>query len=55
MSPTSPSQDLCEFAVELRRLAYALPGGCEDPLIRLSERMAHAAAQHDREIAAAAQ
>lgn len=45
MSPTSLSQDLCGFAIELRKLAYALPGGCEDPLIRLSERMAHAAEQ----------
>jgi hypothetical protein len=54
MNPTSPSQDLLEFTVKLRRLAYALPGGCEDPLLRLSERMAHTAARHDREIAVAA-
>jgi hypothetical protein len=31
--------DLHGFAVELRRLAYTMPGGTEDPLIRLSERM----------------
>jgi hypothetical protein len=30
---------LSEFAVELRRLAYTMPGGHEDPLIHLSERM----------------
>ena len=32
-------QDLQEFAVELRRLAYTMPGGHEDPLVHLSERM----------------
>jgi len=35
----SLSQDLCGFAVELRKLAYTMPGGHEDPLLRLSERM----------------
>ena len=40
MNSTSMRQDLHDFAVELRRLAYTMPGGCEDPLIRLSERMA---------------
>jgi hypothetical protein len=39
MSVTTLSQDLCEFAVELRQLAYTMPGGQEDPLVRLSERM----------------
>ncbi len=41
MGDNSPSlqQDLCGFAVELRQLAYSMPGGHEDPLIRLSERM----------------
>ncbi len=39
MSAASPSQNLHEFAVELRRLAYTMPGGHEDPLIHLSERM----------------
>ena len=32
-------QRLNEFAVELRQLAYTMPGGHEDPLIHLSERM----------------
>ncbi len=39
MSGASLSQDLYEFAIELRKLAYTMPGGHEDPLIRLSERM----------------
>jgi len=39
MTVASLSQDLCGFAVELRKLAYTMPGGHEDPLIRLSERM----------------
>ena len=37
--------DLYGFAIELRKLAYAMPGGHEDPLIGLSERMARYA-QH---------
>lgn len=37
------TQHLYEFAVELRRLAYTMPGGYEDPLIKLSERMVHCA------------
>ena len=41
----SGHQDLYGFAVELRKLAYTMPGGCEDPLIRLSERMVHHAQQ----------
>ena len=36
---TSLSQELYEFAVELRQLAYMMPGGQENPLIDLSERM----------------
>ena len=40
MNIASVSQDVYGFAVELRRLAYTMPGGHEDPLIRLSERMA---------------
>ena len=36
-------QELYGFATELRKLAYSMPGGHEDPLIRLSERMAHQA------------
>jgi hypothetical protein len=47
MSDASLRQDLCRFAVELRKLAYTMPGGHEDPLIRLSERMGHRA-QEDR-------
>jgi hypothetical protein len=35
----SLSQDLYEFAVELRQLAYTMPAGYEDPLIHLSERL----------------
>jgi hypothetical protein len=54
MSPRSPSQELFEFAIELRRLAYTVPDGCEDPLIRLSERMAHTAEQLDRATISAA-
>ncbi len=46
---SSPSQDLYEYSLELRKLAYNMPGGCEDPLIRLSERMAHTASQNGRE------
>jgi hypothetical protein len=45
MSAASPSQDLYGFALELRKLAYTMPPGCEDPLIRLSERMVHHARQ----------
>ena len=33
-------QDLHGFAVELRQLAYTMPPGHEDRLIRLSDRMA---------------
>jgi hypothetical protein len=39
MSVGPLSQDLYGFAIELRKLAYTMPGGQEDPLIRLSERM----------------
>jgi hypothetical protein len=35
----SLNQDLYDFAVELRQLAYTMPAGYEDPLIHLSERM----------------
>ena len=45
MSVGSLSQDVHEFAVELRRLAYTMPSGHEDRLIRLSERMVRYAAQ----------
>jgi hypothetical protein len=33
------------FATELRQLAYTMPGGHEDPLVRLSERMIQYAQQ----------
>ncbi len=39
MNVASLSRDLYEFAIELRQLAYTMPGGTEDPLIQLSERM----------------
>lgn len=39
MDVASLSQDLYEFARELRQLAYTMPGGHEDPLVHLSERM----------------
>jgi len=39
VSDASLRHDLREFALELRKLAYTMPGGHEDPLIRLSERM----------------
>jgi hypothetical protein len=43
MSVVSLRHDLREFALELRKLAYTMPGGHEDPLIWLSERMARRA------------
>jgi hypothetical protein len=46
MSVALLSQDLHGFATELRKLAYTMPSGHEDPLIRLSERMARYARQH---------
>lgn len=39
MTAASLREDLYEFAVELRRLAYTMPGGHEDRLIHFSERM----------------
>lgn len=45
MKVASLSQDLYGFAIELRELAYTMPGGHEDPLIRLSERMVRHARQ----------
>ena len=45
MTVASLSHDLYGFAIELRRLAYTMPGGQEDPLIRLSERMVSHARQ----------
>lgn len=40
MGDNSFRQDLQGFAVELRQLAYTMPAGHEDRLIRLSDRMA---------------
>ncbi len=48
MNVAPQSQDLYEFAVELRRLAYTMPGGYEDPLVHLSERMVHCARETGR-------
>jgi hypothetical protein len=45
MNVASLSKDLYGFATELRKLAYTMPGGHEDPLIRLSERMVRCARQ----------
>jgi hypothetical protein len=45
MTVASLSQDLHRFAIELRQLAYTMPGGQEDPLLHLSERMVHRAKQ----------
>ncbi len=41
-------QDLEAFATELRKLAYTMPAGHEDRLIRLSERMVQTARQARR-------
>ena len=49
MSVLSLSQDLQGFAIELRKLAYTMPGGVEDTLIRLSERMVRHAQQQTAE------
>jgi len=48
MTVTSLSQDLYGFAIERRKLAYTMPGGQEDPLIRLSERMVRHAREQAR-------
>jgi hypothetical protein len=45
LSYNTLSQDLYRFAIELRQLAYTMPGGAEDPLIRLSEWMVRHAKQ----------
>ena len=39
LSQQISSQDLYRYAIELRQLAYTMPGGHEDPLIWLSEKM----------------
>jgi hypothetical protein len=43
------SQDLYKFAVELRQLAYTMPGGHEDRLLQLSERMLRCAGEQTAE------
>ena len=43
-------EDLYEFAIELHQLACTTPGGHEDPLAGLSERMAQAAGGHRHDI-----
>ena len=48
MSVASLSQDLYGFAIELRLLAYTMPGGHQDSLVGLSDRMV----RHAREQAA---
>lgn len=45
MTSASLREDLYNFAVELRRLAYTMPGGHEDRLIHLSERMVRRAGE----------
>jgi hypothetical protein len=48
MNDASYRQDLSEFALELRKLAYTMPAGHEDRLIHLSERMVSRARQLSR-------
>ena len=49
MNVASLSRDLYGFAIELRQLAYTMPGGHEDPLIQLSERMVRCAEEESAE------
>jgi hypothetical protein len=49
MDDASLSQDLYEFAVELRQFAYTMPAGYENPLIHLSERMLRCASEQAAE------
>jgi hypothetical protein len=49
MNDASSSRDLYGFATELRQLAYTMPGGHEDPLVRLSERMIRCAQNEESE------
>ena len=49
MNVASLSRDLYRFAIELRQLAYTMPGGHEDPLIQLSERMVRCAKEESAE------
>jgi len=45
MNVASLCHDLYEFAVELRKLAYTTPGGHQDPLVRLGERVIRCASR----------
>jgi hypothetical protein len=45
MNVAALNQSLYEFAIELRQLAYTMPGGHEDPLVHLSERMVRCATE----------
>jgi hypothetical protein len=49
MDDVSLSQDLYEFAVELRQLAYTMPAGYENPLVHVSERMLRCAGEQAAE------
>jgi hypothetical protein len=49
MDVASLRQDLYQFAVELRQLAYTMPGGHEHPLVHLSERMVRCAREQAAE------
>jgi hypothetical protein len=49
MNVASLNQALYDFAVELRQLAYTMPGGHEDPLVHLSERMIRCASEQAAE------
>jgi hypothetical protein len=49
MTVASLSQVVYGFAVELRQLAYTMPGGHENPLIQLSERMVRCAVEQAAE------
>ena len=49
MDDASLSQDLYEFAVQLRKLAYTLPAGYENALIDLSEWMVRCALEQAAE------
>jgi hypothetical protein len=53
MNDASLSRDLYGFATELRQLAYTMPGGHEDPLVRLSERTIRYAQEEATETATA--
>lgn len=45
MPESGAREELHRFAIELRKLAYTMPAGHEDRLIRLSDRMVQRARQ----------